>query len=175
MNEEGKTATTDERERLVAEIEQTFPENPLPNPITVCGSDCPECRDITTEFYGQRWSEIDDAKLEANKSLSFFTPEAFCYLLPAYLRYSLRHFDLSSEVCEFKVYTLTVNIGVAKDPSRTSWMRERLSCLDRRQAEIVLRFLTLVSEDEELSGFHYDIAQVVSDLKDTLHELNLLD
>jgi hypothetical protein len=177
--ERRKSGAVEERERLIVEIERAFAETPPPDPITVCGSDCPECSDLTREFYGRRWREIDDAKLEANRSLSFFTPEAFCYFLPAYLRYSLRHFVLFSEVCEFTVYNLTVNLGAANNPegagSRISWIQERLSLLDRRQAAIVLRFLTLVSEDEELSGFHYDIGQGISDLKDKLGELHLLD
>jgi len=78
-------------------------------------------------------------------------------------------------VCEFTVYSLTVDLSATKDPARTSWLRERMSRLDRRQAEIVLRFLTLVSEDEELSGFHYDIGQLISDLNNMLRELKLLD
>ena len=56
-----------------------------------------------------------------------------------------------------------------------AWMRERFLCFDRRQVDIVLRFLTLVSEDEELSGFHYNIEEEISGLKGLLRDLKLLD
>ena len=174
MSEDNPTGAAAERIQLIAEIEQAFEASLLPNPITECGSDCPECSAITAEFYEQPWLQIEDAKIEANKSLSFFTPKAFHYFLPAYLRYSLRHFDLNSEVCEFTVYALTPNLG-REDPARTAWLRERLSCFDRKQAEIVVRFLTLVSQDEELSGFHYDIEEGISDLRGLLRDLKLLD
>jgi len=172
MSEEKGTGSAAERIELIAEIEQTFEARPLPHPIAEC--DCPGCRDLTADFYGRQWLEIDDAKLEANKSLSFFAPKAFHYFLPAYLRYSLRHFNLGSEVCEFTVYALTPNLG-REDPVRTAWLRERLSCFDRKQAEIVVRFLTLVLQDEELSGFHYDIEEGISDLRGLLRDLKLLD
>jgi len=175
MSDEIDVGPAAERAALIAEIEQAFATNPLPHPITTCGSDCPECRDITAEFYGRSWPEIDNAKLEANKSMSFFTAQAFHYFLPAYLRYSLRHFDLNSEVCEFTVYALTPDLNGIKDPARISWLRERLSCLDRKQAEIVLRFLVLVSQDEELGEFHYDIQECISSVRELLNNLKLLD
>jgi len=49
-----KRKPAEERERLIAEVEQAFAETPLPDPITSCGSDCPECSDLTKEFYGRR-------------------------------------------------------------------------------------------------------------------------
>jgi len=173
MSEEKGTGSAAERIELIAEIEQTFEARPLPHPIAEC--DCPGCRDLTADFYGRQWLEIDDAKLEANKSLSFFAPKAFHYFLPAYLRYSLRHFNLDSAVCEFTVYALAPTGDLVKDPSRTAWMRERLICFDRKQAEVILRFLALVSQDEELSGFHYDIGEGISYLTGLLRDLKLLD
>lgn len=176
MNDEKRTNA--ERMRLIAEIDQAFPARPLPERITDCDPDCPECNAITAEFYGQQWQVIDDAKIEANKSMSFFSPKAFHYLLPAYLRYSLRHFAFNSDnsdVCEFMVYALTPDLGASTEPSRAAWMRERFSLLDRKQAEIVVGFLTLISRDEELRDFHYDIDEIIGSLKGLLRELKVLD
>lgn len=168
------SSAAEERARFIAEIERAFAATPLPERITDCDPDCPECNAITAEFYGRQWKEIDDAKIEANRSMSFFTPNAFHYFLPAYLRYSLKHFNLDSDVCEFTVYALMPSTG-SEDPARTAWLRERLSCFDRKQAEIVVRFLTLVSQDEELRDFHYDIEEIIASVKGLLRDIKLQD
>jgi hypothetical protein len=175
MNDEKGAAGPNDRNLLIAAIEQAFASIPLPGLITVCDPDCPECNDLTTEFQGWRWQDLDDGKIEANYSLSLFSPQAFCHFLPAYLRYALRHFNMDSRVCEFTVYAVTPSEEIRKNPSLMAWMRERLSGLDRKQAETVLWFLTLVSQDAALSDFHYDIEEGISCLKALLRDLKLTD
>lgn len=174
MSSGNQTGSASERTQLIAEIERAFAARPLPARTTDCDPDCPECNAITADFYGRQWEEIDDAKIAANRSMSFFTPNAFRYFLPAYLRYSLKHFNLDSDVCEFTVYGLTPSMG-SEDAAKTAWLREQLICFDRKQAEIVVRFLMLVSQDEELSGFHYNIEETITSLKGLLHDLKLWD
>ena len=175
MNYEKGATGPNDRNLLIAAIDEAFASIPLPVSITECDPDCPECNDLTAEFQGRRWQELDDARIEANYSLSLLTPRAFHYFLPAYLRFSLRHFNLNSRVCEFTVYAVMPSEEIRKNPSRMAWMRERVSCLNRKQAETVLWFLTLVSQDAELSNFHYDIEEGISCLKNMLRELKLMD
>lgn len=83
----------DEERALVAQIEQAFTNTSYPPEvkITNCKWNCPECTEITEAFHGKHWSSLTDvAALRYNSAaLSLFTPEAFRFYLPAYLRAAL--------------------------------------------------------------------------------------
>lgn len=53
-----------------------------------------ECVDIKAAFHGKAWKKIPwQLLVEQNSGLSFFTPEAFCYYLPAYLVAIVERYD----------------------------------------------------------------------------------
>jgi len=164
----------DEKARLIVAVEEAFSATPLPSAITDC--DCPWCSDLLAEFQGRPWLEIEDAKIAANwTALASLSPEGFHYILPAYLRHSLKHFNLDSEVCEYTIYSLTPNAEMMKNPRISKSTYARLKCFNRKQVEVILQFLALVSRDEELSDFHSEFEENVSRLKGLLKEVNLLD
>jgi Family of unknown function (DUF6714) len=168
------TQKSDERTGLIAAIEKAFDATPAPQSITDC--DCLWCRDVVADFSGRLWPEMEDARIKANySSLASLSPQAFHYFLPAYLRHSLKHFNLNSEVCEYTVYAVAPNAEVMKDSSAIERMRERLRHFDRKQAEIILHFLELVAGDAELSDYHTDTGECISNLKGLMRDLNLLD
>lgn len=160
--------------RLISAIEKGFPVRPMPTRITECP--CPECRDLHCAFYGREWKGISDRTLEANfSSLSLFSPQAFSYFLPAYLTYSLKHFVLFCDVLEFTIYALSPDAKFTKDPTRANWMKDRFKPLNETQCDVILKFLSLVARDEDLSGFHTQLDRGISHLKDVLRDLSLLN
>jgi len=81
------------------------------------------------------------------------SPSAFHYYLPAYLIYSLEHFNGDSLVCQFTIYAVAPNDG--DDETRFQlWWRERMRKFTPEQFTLLERFLDLVSQDKELSQYN---------------------
>ena len=64
-----------------------------------------ECVDIQQAFVGKHWSELSQETLiKENSALSFLTPVAFRFYLPAYL------FDLFAFFCRFGPLPLSLHV-----------------------------------------------------------------
>lgn len=69
---------------LVARITKAFED--MPPPVgQVISVETQDDEGTTEYFLGTRWQEHTPESLQNFTALSFFTPEAFCYYLPAYI------------------------------------------------------------------------------------------
>ena len=97
-------------EQMLQKIEEKFSDvaPPAKNNITSCI--CDECKAVQTGLAGKLcdgWRDIDEARIEKHfNCLPILSPEAFHYFLPAYLAYSLKHFDPGNDVCYFTLCAL---------------------------------------------------------------------
>lgn len=69
---------------LVARINKAFEGMPFPAGQVV-SVETQDDEGTTEHFLGTRWQEHTPESLQNFTALSFFTPEAFCYYLPAYM------------------------------------------------------------------------------------------
>jgi hypothetical protein len=74
--------------KLLEQIDEAFAETPYPGDADIChprkGDD--EVAEYALEFRGARWQSLNPVFLSSHyAALSFFTPRAFRYFLPAYL------------------------------------------------------------------------------------------
>ena len=110
-----------DKETLVRQIEEAFDEGSPspPNPVVekVPYLDL-ECRQIAAIFQGRNWRDISHETLWVQSAaLSFFTPEAYNYYLPAYLRAAILHYDEVDVLPDSIVYSLC--------PSKEVELRDR--------------------------------------------------
>ena len=103
---------------LVAQIESAFAHTLYPGDGRICdprpGDE--EVAEYALEFRGARWDRIHPEFLAYHDAaISFFTPEAFRYFLPAYLIADLRARDIGIESNANPVFSLTY--GIAKMPT----------------------------------------------------------
>jgi hypothetical protein len=104
------------------------------------------------DFVGERWDTISDKKLEKNfDELPIHSDEGFRYFLPAYLLYSLKHFDARSEVFQFTVYVLSPG---KEESGMAAWHRRRFSLFTAKQMQVIYEFLELILKDEDLFEYH---------------------
>jgi len=119
---------------LVDRIEQVFADVPAPAPDELLH---PECRDSTAvePYEGfDRWQDVPAETLIANyDGPSFFSPKAFRFFLPAFMRLTLERFrDTTDYVCDATVYELVPH---------TDYARSRYAELTRAECELVVAFL----------------------------------
>jgi hypothetical protein len=90
---------------LFQQVAYAFREVPYPGDQNIVCHDCDECFTILQHFRGLSPQEATPEIIaEHFDSLPLLTAEAKQYLLPAYLRESIR--DPHSLVCQFTLYTL---------------------------------------------------------------------
>ncbi len=86
--------TAREVEALKARVAAAFADVPPPPEGGLVSHPCEECAGVARSFAGLRWGEAGAEVLEENyDKLPLFTPAAFRHFLPAYLLYSLEHFE----------------------------------------------------------------------------------
>lgn len=94
--------------KLETQIREAFRDRAYPGDDNLVDGDDLERIDIRRDFKGWRWEKVPPAIIEHNySSLYFFTPEAFCYYLPAYLTYSLGPTGATSNVPDSTLFSLT--------------------------------------------------------------------
>jgi signal transduction histidine kinase len=80
---------------VIEEIERSFGATTYPGDDKIVYDQSGghlECAEVGAAFRGKRWQELSSSLLAREESaLAFFTPEAFLYYLPAYLRATLQH------------------------------------------------------------------------------------
>lgn len=82
-------------------------------------------------FYGTTWEQHDALFLREHEScLSFFTAEAFCYYLPAFMLAELRDPDTADIIAE----------GVAFHLTDTPLTKERISLFSRDKLLAIIAF-----------------------------------
>lgn len=83
-----------------------------------------ECVEIQQAFAGKHWSELSQETLvRENSALSFLTPEAFRFYLPAYLSIVVREFEKTDILPEVTVQYLTLPVE-ADDLNKLSYIQQ---------------------------------------------------
>ena len=137
-------------EEIIVKIEQAFAKVTRGDGITLhetdvvdaCGSDGERAK-ARRKDTDKRWQDVPEKAIEDHQeALCFLDPEGFRYYLPAYMRWSLRHFKTSSSLSsDATIYALAPsgNKGV------TDWNRERWGVFTQEQAEVILQFLQFMA------------------------------
>jgi hypothetical protein len=135
---------------LKQKILKSFDNASYPNE-SIAPHECEECRAVRKSFKNQNWKTITPQILEENYGIiPLFSPEAFRYFLPAYVIYSLDHFDEYGTVCEFTIYALTPDNQSIKD--RLDYWQEKFADFTLEQMNCIYEFLDFVRIDENFQN-----------------------
>lgn len=84
---------TEELEEVLGQLDDAFGDEPLPSEDRLVYDNSGyhlECNQVRARFRGRHWRNLRIEDLEGEgDALSFFTPEAFRFFLPAFIRISL--------------------------------------------------------------------------------------
>ena len=141
-------------ENLIKLIMETFANisNSAKEQLMPCTCDeCKEVKEKISMIANENWNDISEDFIEENYDcLPLLTPEMFHFLLPAFLTYTLKHFDSGYKVSGFTLSTLCPNKDWEKNKS---WWKNRFKNFSSSQLELVFSFLDLAFNDE---GFEND-------------------
>ena len=136
---------------VIAEIDQAFAGMEPPGDDKLLHPNCMDDVDML-EFYGYvRSEDLTDAMVVYSYAApTSFSPEAFRYYLPAYLKWSLHNQDSPEYASE--------SILLALDPATDKEMlhefrRSKFALFDKAQIAAVKKFLWVVSEHPYLGEF----------------------
>ncbi len=121
----------------------------------------PECRDDVDilSFYSDaacnaafagapHWREVPDATVVYEyAALTAFSPKAFRFYIPAYLLYTLEHYDEPEYVAEATVRALDPG---TEGEMLHAFMASHYALLDAAQTAAIVAFLELMGEDPDL-------------------------
>jgi hypothetical protein len=163
----------DELSVLLRQLDEAFGHLPIPPAGRLVSGNCAcdlEAQEIMVKFRGRHWRDLNSADLfgEAD-SLSFFTPEAFRFFLPAFIRVSLldtKNADLidailwnltqpdDSKIWEdrkdlyletARTYSIPESVVLElipkKDPELDAFCKERIAVLADDQRQAVINFI----------------------------------
>ena len=140
---------------LLERIDRVFPKSEAIESESITKHPCDECIAIRNDFAGVAWWSADPELIDAYfTSLSLFTPKAFHYYLPAYLVYSLNHFEPFEGAVEFSIYALSLELD---DPRRNKWLTERKNLFTEEQRQVIVKFLELVRDHPEMEIYQADV------------------
>jgi len=123
-------------ENIADEIKQAFLSSPIPPPLGCVSASCYDDEGTTKVFLGTSWEDHRPENLALfTHSLTYFTPEAFAYFLPAFMLASLCL--PSSGIFDGLIFRLAPPKGNVHRPSFVAWW----SLLSLRQRGSVIAFL----------------------------------
>lgn len=126
-------------EKLARKIRDVFSSNEYPGDDKLVAGDDPECLEIRAAFKGKRWEEVPLPVLDYHySSLSFFSPEAYRYYLPAFLLASVLSYRAAGMVPGATVFSLTAPRTQGKI---MDWFLERIRGLTPSQKAVIKEFL----------------------------------
>ncbi len=92
-------------EELTQLIEAAFAETAYPGDERLVSESCD--LEVAAAFRGRHWRELPlDMLARYHEALFFFTPEAYCYYLPAFLLASALHYDEADLIPHSVVFSL---------------------------------------------------------------------
>jgi Family of unknown function (DUF6714) len=133
---------------LAQEIERAFAEARHPGVDRLVEyTDYWESPEVVQSFGDTHWKSVPlDTLVNQRLSLPLFTPEAFRFYLPAFLRASLLYPSAVDTLTENIFYMLTPPPASA-GPEREQFLR-RLSGLDAQQKAVLGKFIQLYNQTE---------------------------
>jgi hypothetical protein len=154
--------TNEEVEDLSAKVAAAFADVPRPSPGGLVPCDCDECAGVAESFAGLDWREVGAEMLEENyDKLPLLSAAAFRHFLPAYLLYSLEHFEFEG-VCEYTLYHLTPD---RETETSAPYYAERFAAFTPEQMDAVYGFLELARRDERFANQHTSIKRAARRLE----------
>jgi hypothetical protein len=95
------------------------------------------------------WQDVPDHLIEDHQeTLCFVDPKGFCYYLPAYMVWALRHFETSES---FSVDHAIYSLNLSRDKQLEGWDLERFRVFDADQAKAICRFLRFMASQEDFA------------------------
>lgn len=135
----------DHLQSLLAEIADVYKDVTKPSNKLFLHPDCFDDGDLLSFYEVEEgsWTLIPDAVIAyENAALSFASPVAFRYLIPAYMSWSLRNLDSGCVSLDHTLFTLS--------PKSNEMLYEftisKYTELNRAQCQVVVHFLEYVSE-----------------------------
>jgi hypothetical protein len=129
-------------------LETAFAEVPQPEDDQVVGSYGEEPLEEVAPFIGKKWNDLDPNVVAEHPDalLYWFTPAAFHYYLPAFLKAGWAHPE-----AEF-VFDILQSLEPDEKENLASFTRKRWGRLNDRQVEAVIMWLTAIfpSDSTEL-------------------------
>jgi hypothetical protein len=95
------------------------------------------------------WQDVPDHLIENHQeTLCFVDPKGFCYYLPAYMVWALRHFETSESVSvSHPIYSL----NLSRDNRLQGWDLERFRVFDADQAKAICGFLRFMALQDDFA------------------------
>lgn len=133
------------RKDAVNRIQQAFLAVPYPGDDNLVDHPAyPDVAEVRDEFRGQTWLDADVELLRRNvEALSFFTPEAFRYYLPAFLRAALLEPRRADIIPQFVCLSLT---PPKDDGPQLRRFRKQMHLFSSDQKDAIRSFLTYAQE-----------------------------
>lgn len=121
--------------------------------------ECEECQAVCSAFTGLDWRAVPAAVIETHESvLPLLSPEAYRYLLGAWLLYAIDRYPMREGPAEYLVYDLAPNVPRETDALSMDWHRHRLHVLSREQLAVGERYLDAVEGCHDLARYFGSLA-----------------
>ena len=152
-------------------VKSAFNTVPYPGDdnITRCTwKDCPECDDIAMHFRGTSWHDRTVAELQQYQSaLTFFTPQALQYFLPAYMLVSLEAWHEADDI-PFSILCICLPSDPSTDARLQQYERERFEIFTAPQRQAIAAYLRewAVSDVPLVEVYADDIPRAIDRLLD---------
>ena len=125
-----------------------------------------ECVDIQQAFVGKHWSELSQETLiKENSALSFLTPVAFRFYLPAYLSIVIREFEETDILPDVTVQYLMLPVE-ADDLNKLCYIQQESNELQSDLSQFLIKELSNSNQKvhrfmERVSGFNQQQCQAI--------------
>ena len=131
-----------ERETLIQEIEQAFADASYPKGSNLVEDDSLwGSFKLQQDFHGKLWNDVSlELLLKYSVSLSRFTPQAFCYFLPAYILAALLYPIESDTIGENIIFNLAPPDNTASAETQKNFL-QRMECFSIPQKTAIQKFV----------------------------------
>jgi hypothetical protein len=134
-------------EKLLQNIDEAFSSVPTPTSDNLVYDNSEynlECKRIKEKFNGTHWRDLSIADLQGQSAaLSFFSPDAFRFFLPAFLRVSILDYQRSDVIPD----SIVSDLSPPKDESLCSYWAERISPLSDMQKQVLREFIIFLRDE----------------------------
>jgi hypothetical protein len=133
---------------VIAEIKAAFSGLSPPDDARLLHPQCKDDGDIM-DFYGalDRWQLTDDTIISNYAAPSFFSKEAFQYFMPAFMIWSLNHYDTDEYAPESTIRAFDPTNG---GPGLFEFQISKFALFTEQQRAAVVQFLHAFSADPDL-------------------------